>query len=99
MQDANNEFVRHFLIEPTSKVKHFNQRRFVNVVFAIQFFVVPFKGVKLKGYSNEPVFASLSALIYQHTITALALPTKLVLPQRELGGKTIYSTMHCTFVL
>ena len=45
------------------------------------------KGVKLKGYSNEPVFASLSALIYQHTITALALPTKLVLPQHDLGGE------------
>ena len=44
------------------------------------------KGVKLKGYPNEPVFASLSALIYQHTITALALPAKLVLPQYDLGG-------------
>jgi len=42
------------------------------------------KGVKLKGYSNEPVFASLSALIYQHTITPLALPARLVLPQDEL---------------
>jgi len=46
------------------------------------------KGVKLKGYSNEPVFASLSALIYQHTITALALPIRLVLPQNDLGGET-----------
>jgi len=45
------------------------------------------KGVKLKGYSNEPVFASLSALIYQHTITALALPIKLVLPLQDLGGE------------
>jgi len=43
------------------------------------------KGVKLKGYSNEPMFTSLSALIYQHTITPLALPTRLVLPQNELG--------------
>ena len=43
------------------------------------------KGVRLKGYTNEPVFASLSALIYQHTATALALPTRLVLPQVELG--------------
>ena len=44
------------------------------------------KGVKLKGYSNEPVFASLSALVYQHTLTQLALPIKLVLPQQDLGG-------------
>lgn len=43
------------------------------------------KGVKLKGYSNEPVFASLSALIYQHTLTPLALPIRLVLPQADLG--------------
>ena len=43
------------------------------------------KGVKLKGYSNEPVFASLSALIYQHTVTPLALPGRLVLPQYDLG--------------
>jgi hypothetical protein len=29
--------------------------------------------VKLKGYSNEPVFASLSALIYQHTLILYSL--------------------------
>ena len=42
------------------------------------------KGVKLKGYANEPVFASLSALIYQHTVTSLALPQLLVLPAFDL---------------
>jgi hypothetical protein len=31
------------------------------------------QGMKLKGYSNEPVFASLSALIYQHTLISLSL--------------------------
>ncbi|CAF4494809.1 unnamed protein product, partial [Rotaria magnacalcarata] len=36
--------------------------------------------VRLKGCPNEPDFANLSALVYQHTISALALPTKLVLP-------------------
>ena len=41
------------------------------------------KGVRLKGYSNEPVFASLSALVYQHTVTQLALPERLVLPQAD----------------
>lgn len=44
------------------------------------------KGVKLKGYSNEPVFASLSALVYQHTVTPMALPTRLVLPQADLAS-------------
>jgi len=38
------------------------------------------KGVKLKGCNNEPVFGSLSALVYQHSITALALPARLILP-------------------
>ena len=42
------------------------------------------KGVKLKGYSNEPVFTSLSALVYQHTVTPLALPTRLILPEIDL---------------
>ena len=43
------------------------------------------KGVKLKGYSNEPVFASLSALVYQHTVTPLALPIRLLLPDTDLA--------------
>ncbi|KAI6230545.1 hypothetical protein M3Y99_01047900 [Aphelenchoides fujianensis] len=38
------------------------------------------KGVKLKGCSNEPVFGTLAALIYQHSITPMALPAKLILP-------------------
>ena len=45
------------------------------------------KGVKLKGYSNEPVFASLSALVYQHTVTPLALPGRLILPQSDLSNE------------
>ena len=44
------------------------------------------KGVKLKGYSNEPVFGSLSALVYQHTVTPLALPSRLILPDSDLSG-------------
>ncbi|XP_035216145.1 tensin-like isoform X2 [Stegodyphus dumicola] len=42
------------------------------------------KGVRLKGCPNEPVFGSLSALVYQHSITPLALPCKLVLPEEDL---------------
>lgn len=42
------------------------------------------KGVRIKGCSNEPVFGSLSALIYQHSVTPLALPIKLVLPESDL---------------
>ncbi|KAK9509859.1 hypothetical protein O3M35_004760 [Rhynocoris fuscipes] len=41
------------------------------------------KGVRLKGCSNEPVFSTLSALVYQHTLTPLALPCKLVLPEAD----------------
>uniref|UniRef100_A0A1I7VD34 SH2 domain-containing protein n=2 Tax=Loa loa TaxID=7209 RepID=A0A1I7VD34_LOALO len=41
------------------------------------------KGVKLKGCNNEPIFGTLSALVYQHSITPLALPTKLLLPEYD----------------
>uniref|UniRef100_A0A915Q8B0 SH2 domain-containing protein n=1 Tax=Setaria digitata TaxID=48799 RepID=A0A915Q8B0_9BILA len=41
------------------------------------------KGVKLKGCNNEPIFGTLSALVYQHSIIPLALPTKLLLPEYD----------------
>ncbi|XP_062862640.1 tensin-1 isoform X4 [Trichomycterus rosablanca] len=41
------------------------------------------KGVKLKGCPNEPYFGCLSALVYQHSITPLALPCKLVIPTKD----------------
>ncbi|KAG7463795.1 hypothetical protein MATL_G00180430 [Megalops atlanticus] len=46
------------------------------------------RGVKLKGCPNEPHFGCLSALVYQHSITALALPCKLVIPTRDLHEET-----------
>ncbi|CAG9771278.1 unnamed protein product [Ceutorhynchus assimilis] len=42
------------------------------------------KGVRLKGCPDEPVFSSLSALIYQHSITQIALPCRLILPEGDL---------------
>nr|AJE28218.1 tensin 4 [Castor fiber] len=44
------------------------------------------KGVHLKGADEEPYFGSLSAFVCQHSIMALALPCKLVIPQKELGS-------------
>ncbi|KAL8566605.1 hypothetical protein ACOMHN_054827 [Nucella lapillus] len=44
------------------------------------------KGVRLRGCSNEPIFGSLAALVYQHSITPLALPCKLSLPD---GGDAV----------
>ncbi|XP_031813938.1 tensin-1 isoform X9 [Sarcophilus harrisii] len=41
------------------------------------------RGVKLKGCPNEPNFGCLSALVYQHSIIPLALPCKLVIPNRD----------------
>jgi tensin len=38
------------------------------------------EGVRLKGCANEPVFSSLSDLVYQHSMTALALPCRLIIP-------------------
>lgn len=42
------------------------------------------KGVRIKGCYNEPVFGSLAALVYQHSLTPLALPIKLNLPLEDL---------------
>jgi hypothetical protein len=41
------------------------------------------KGVKLKGCNNEPVFGTLAALVYQHSITPMALPCRLLLPEYD----------------
>uniref|UniRef100_A0A672R2A8 Tensin 1b n=1 Tax=Sinocyclocheilus grahami TaxID=75366 RepID=A0A672R2A8_SINGR len=41
------------------------------------------KGVRLKGCPNEPYFGCLSALVYQHAMTPLALPCKLMIPTRD----------------
>ena len=46
------------------------------------------KGVRLKGSNNEPTFPSLVALIYQHTLTKMALPICLVIP--ETGNEDIW---------
>ncbi|XP_075299815.1 tensin-4 [Opisthocomus hoazin] len=43
------------------------------------------KGVRLKGASEELYFGSLSAFVYQHAITPLALPCKLSIPTRDLS--------------
>ncbi|KAI5090502.1 tensin-3, partial [Silurus meridionalis] len=41
------------------------------------------KGVRLKGCPNEPYFGSLTALVCQHSTTPLALPCKLIIPDRD----------------
>ncbi|XP_072473851.1 tensin-1 isoform X14 [Notamacropus eugenii] len=46
------------------------------------------RGVKLKGCPNEPNFGCLSALVYQHSIIPLALPCKLVIPNRDPTDET-----------
>ncbi|NXE95675.1 TENS4 protein, partial [Menura novaehollandiae] len=43
------------------------------------------KGVHLKGAREELYFGSLSAFVYQHSITPLALPCKLSIPTRDLA--------------
>ncbi|XP_068177074.1 tensin-4-like isoform X2 [Antennarius striatus] len=45
------------------------------------------KGVRIRGSSLEPFFGSLSALVYQHSISAFALPCKLLLPSHDLGAE------------
>ncbi|XP_042341815.1 tensin-4-like [Plectropomus leopardus] len=43
------------------------------------------KGVRIRGSSQEPYFGSLSALVYQHTVSAYALPCRLLLHSQDLG--------------
>ncbi|XP_066587703.1 tensin-3 isoform X2 [Prorops nasuta] len=49
------------------------------------------RGVRLKGCANEPVFSSLSALVYQHSLMAMALPCQLLLPEPEAAAKALDS--------
>lgn len=49
------------------------------------------RGVRLKGCSNEPVFSSLSALVYQHSLTSMALPCQLLLPEPEAAARALDS--------
>ena len=41
-------------------------------------------GCRLRGYANEPIFDSLPSLIYQHSLTELALPCKLIIPRADI---------------
>ncbi|XP_044066252.1 tensin-2 isoform X3 [Siniperca chuatsi] len=45
------------------------------------------RGVKIKGCQNEPYFGSLSALVYQHSITAMSLPCTLTIPEKDPIGE------------
>ncbi|XP_073731115.1 tensin-2 [Misgurnus anguillicaudatus] len=44
------------------------------------------RGVKIKGCQNEPYFGSLSALVYQHSITPISLPCALRIPEKDPIG-------------
>ncbi|XP_055007685.1 tensin-3 [Boleophthalmus pectinirostris] len=50
------------------------------------------KGVRLKGCPNEPYFGSLTALVCQHSITPLALPCKLIIPDKDPLEDVVEST-------
>uniref|UniRef100_A0A4W5Q8R3 SH2 domain-containing protein n=1 Tax=Hucho hucho TaxID=62062 RepID=A0A4W5Q8R3_9TELE len=54
------------------------------------------KGVQLKGCPNEPYFGSLTALVCQHSITPLALPCKLIIPER--GKSVCVCVFPCVFI-
>ncbi|PWA29288.1 hypothetical protein CCH79_00014024, partial [Gambusia affinis] len=43
------------------------------------------KGVRIRGSSQEPYFGSLSALVYQHTLSPYALPCRLLLNYEDMG--------------
>ncbi|XP_055747337.1 tensin-2-like isoform X2 [Salvelinus fontinalis] len=45
------------------------------------------RGVNIKGCQNEPHFGSLSALVYQHSITPISLPCSLRIPEKDSIGE------------
>uniref|UniRef100_A0A674DU16 Tensin 2b n=1 Tax=Salmo trutta TaxID=8032 RepID=A0A674DU16_SALTR len=45
------------------------------------------RGVKIKGCQNESYFGSLSALVYQHSLTPISLPCALFIPEKDLVGE------------
>ncbi|KAK6320957.1 hypothetical protein J4Q44_G00079330 [Coregonus suidteri] len=45
------------------------------------------RGVKIKGCQNESYFGSLSALVYQHSLTPISLPCALCIPEKDLVGE------------
>ncbi|XP_052397528.1 tensin-2 isoform X3 [Carassius gibelio] len=47
------------------------------------------RGVKIKGCQNEPYFGSLSALVYQHSITPISLPCDLRIPDKDPIGEVV----------
>ncbi|XP_058618347.1 tensin-2 isoform X6 [Onychostoma macrolepis] len=47
------------------------------------------RGVKIKGCQNEPYFGSLSALVYQHSITPISLPCALRIPEKDPIGEFV----------
>ena len=77
--DPANELVRHFLIEPTNLATAAANKTTAAAANTAT------SGVRIKGCCNEPIFGSLAALVYQHSIVALALPIKLVLPTKDLA--------------
>lgn len=57
------------------------------------------RGVRLKGCANEPVFTSLSALVYEHSINQMALPCLLQIPDRDIVTPLIEPTAAQTQLL
>ncbi|XP_030210775.1 tensin [Gadus morhua] len=51
------------------------------------------KGVRLKGCPNEPYFGCLSALVYQHAMTPLALPCILMIPTKDPNEEALELAM------
>lgn len=45
------------------------------------------KGVQIKGCAEEPLFGSLAALVYQHSITRISLPITLLIPSADIESE------------
>ena len=79
--DPNAELVRHYLIERTP-TGHVRLKGCPNEPDFGEFSI---SGAERKTITNDnQLLANLSALVYQHSITPLALPIRLVLPVNDI---------------
>uniref|UniRef100_A0A4W6C7P7 Tensin 2b n=1 Tax=Lates calcarifer TaxID=8187 RepID=A0A4W6C7P7_LATCA len=56
------------------------------------------RGVKIKGCQNESYFGSLSALVYQHSITPISLPCALRIPEKGNIGIITFRSCNVLYL-
>lgn len=81
--DPNAELVRHYLVERTP-TGHVRLKGCPNEPDFGMKYLLTYRPLRTKSTSFSCLLVNLSALIYQHSVTPLALPIKLSLPVADM---------------